>query len=255
MKKLLLLLSTFLLLQSCGIEVVDDGFVGIKKTNGKISKEEFAPGLHFYLPVVSRIFEMEIREKSWKGEISAYSADNQIIKAKFKVNYAPISSQMAELYIDKGEDYVNVVLPQRVTTPLKEVLGKYKATNLVQVRPQVNLQVTELIRKRLKGTGVDLRSFEVTNFDYDDDFEKAVKAKIVAKERAIEEQNRTVQIQEQANQKVLKAKAEATKIRVMAAALAKNKDIIQLEAVKKWDGKLPVYMMGSKGATPFINIK
>jgi prohibitin 2 len=254
MKKLFLVLLLPLLFTSCGFEIVDDGYVGVKRSMGKIDKDEYKPGIHFYNPITTSIFEMEIREKSWTGKVSAYSADNQIIEADFKVNYRPVSSQMAELYTNQGEDYINVILPQRVTAPTKEVLGKYKATDLVSVRNKVNSEVKSLITKRLEGTNIILVDFEITNFDYDNDFEAAVKAKIVAKERAIEEQNRTVQIKEQATQKVLQAEAEATKIKVMAAALAKNKDLIQLEAVKKWDGKLPQYMLGN-GTTPFINLK
>lgn len=251
MKKLLLLLP-LLLFQSCGFEIVDDGFVGIKKTNGKIDMNEYEPGLHFYTPIISRIFEMEVRELTWEGQLQAYSEDNQIIDAKFKVNYRPDPTKIAELYVAQGSEYINVILPQRVTTPVKEVLGKYKATNLVNVRAKFNDEVTALIRTRLKGTYIHLESFELTNFDYDDDFEAAVKAKVVAKERAIEEANKTVQVKEQAEQTVLKAKAEATSIEVMAKALSKNKDLIQLEAVKKWNGILPQYSMG--GALPFINL-
>ena len=252
MKKLLLLLPVFMLLQSCGFEIVDDGYVGIKKTNGKISKEVYEAGLHFYAPIVSSIFEMEVREQKWNSDLLAYSADNQEIKATFQVNYRPVASKMAALYVSQGKNYINVILPQRVTAAVKEVLGKHKATNLVDVRAKVNSDTTALIRKRLEGTHVSLVSFEITNFDYDDAFEAAVRAKVVAKERAIEEANKTVQVKEQAAQKVLRANAEATKITVMAKALSKNKDLIQLEAVKKWNGILPTMTMG--GALPFINL-
>ena len=234
------------------VKIVDDGNVGVKSTLGKVDKDEFAPGIHFFIPIITKIFEMEIRERSQEGKLIAYSADNQIIKVAFKVNFRPVPSQMAELYVNQGSNYLEVILPQRVTASAKEVLGKYKATTLVGLRSKVNTEVTALIGERLKGTHVNLVSFEITNFDYDDAFEEAVKAKVVAKERAIEEKNKTVQIKEQATQKVLTANAEAEKIKLMASALAKNKDLIQLEAVKKWNGVLPQYTMG--GSVPFINI-
>lgn len=252
MKKILLLLPMLALFNSCGFEIVDDGYVGIKKTNGKIDPSEYEPGLHFYTPIISRIFEMEVREQTWESNLTAYSSDNQIIDAKFKVNYRPNPKMMAELYTAQGSDYINVILPQRVTAPTKEVLGKYKATNLVTVRNKVNAEVAAIIRERLKGTHVNLVSFEITNFDYDDDFEAAVKKKVIAKEKAIEEKNRTVQIKEQAAQKIISAEASAKEIEIKAKALSKNKDLIQLEAVKKWNGVLPQYSMG--GAVPFINM-
>ena len=40
---------------------------------------------------------------------------------------------------------------------------------------------------------------------------------------------------------------------IRAHALTQNKALVQYEAVQKWDGKMPTYMMGD--SVPFINIK
>lgn len=253
MKNLVLLLTMTAIFTSCGFEIVDDGHVGIKKTMGKVETDEYAPGLHFYNPFTTGISEMSVREQAWEGKAAAYSLDNQIVEILFQVNYKPVSTQMAELYIGQGEDYVNVILPQRTSAAIKGIIGKYKATNLVSARGKVTSEIKAELQRKLEGTNVTLVDFELTNFDYDDDFERAVKAKIVAVERAIEEKNRTVQIKEQATQKVELAKADAEAIKIRAAALKENKSLIELEAVKKWDGVMPVYMMGGQ-ATPFINL-
>ena len=39
---------------------------------------------------------------------------------------------------------------------------------------------------------------------------------------------------------------------IRANALTKNKALVEYEAVQKWDGKLPEYMMGN--SIPFINL-
>lgn len=245
-----LVMGAMVLLTSCGFELVDDGHVGIKKVWGEIERDEYPPGIHFYNPISSGIFEMETREKHMEVEASSYTADNQVVEAKIRVNYRPDPTMMAELYINQGRYYMDVLLPQRVLSATKEILGKYQATNLVQMRERINAEVTELLRQKLEGTNLQLVAFEVTNFDFDDDFEDAVKAKVVAKERAVEEENRTVQIREQAKQKVATAEADAEAIRIRAEALSRNKDLIQLEAVKKWDGNLPRIMTGD--SVPFL---
>lgn len=52
----------------------------------------------------------------------------------------------------------------------------------------------------------------------------------------------------------LRAKAEAEAIAIKAKALRDNPDIIQLNAIEKWDGKLPIYM--ADGAVmPFVQVK
>ena len=39
---------------------------------------------------------------------------------------------------------------------------------------------------------------------------------------------------------------------IRANALTKNRALVEYEAVQKWDGKLPSYMLGN--SVPFINI-
>ena len=76
---------------------------------------------------------------------------------------------------------------------------------------------------------------------------------MIAQQKAIEEQNRTKQIEEQARQKVLSAEAEAKSMQIRAEALEQNAKLVEWEAVQKWNGVLPQYMLGS-GTTPFINL-
>jgi hypothetical protein len=74
----------------------------------------------------------------------------------------------------------------------------------------------------------------------------------VAVQRATEEKNKTVQVQEQAKQQVITATAQAESMRIRATALASNPKLVEYEAVQKWDGKLPTQMLG--GVTPFLNV-
>ena len=68
---------------------------------------------------------------------------------------------------------------------------------------------------------------------------------MVAFQRASEAKNKTVQIAEEATQKVLQAKAEAEAMRIKANALSQNKSLIGYEWVQKWDGKTPLIMGGN----------
>ena len=41
-------------------------------------------------------------------------------------------------------------------------------------------------------------------------------------------------------------------MQIRSQALAQNKGLVEYEAVQKWNGVLPVYMMGD--TTPFVNL-
>ncbi len=116
------------------------------------------------------------------------------------------------------------------------------------------------MKELLAEKNVILNNFQITAVSYAPEFEKAVESKVVAIQTAEEAKNNTVKIREEAEQRIISAKAEAESMRIRANALTANKNLIeyeqvqvQKEAVVKWDGVLPTYMMGS--STPFINIK
>ena len=76
---------------------------------------------------------------------------------------------------------------------------------------------------------------------------------MIAEQKAQEAVNNTKRIQEEADQKVITAQAEAEAMEIKAQALAKNKGLVEYEAVQKWNGQLPQYMLGE--SVPFINLK
>lgn len=70
-------------------------------------------------------------------------------------------------------------------------------------------------------------------------------------ELAEKAKNDTIRIQEEANQKLIQAKAEAEAMGIKSEALSKNKSLVEYEAVQKWNGELPQYV-GT--GMPFLNL-
>ena len=76
-------------------------------------------------------------------------------------------------------------------------------------------------------------------------------AKIQATQEAMQRENEVQKARADAEIKITAAKAEAESIRMRQQVITPN--LIQYEAVQKWNGVLPSYMMGN--GVPFINIK
>src|SRR5690606_8991992 len=98
------------------------------------------------------------------------------------------------------------------------IVGKYEAVELIAMRekvaPEVVVQLKSRIADKARERGlpldvVQVGSFALTDVQFTEDFEKAVEAKVTAVQNAEQERNRTVQVQEQAKQKVIAAEAEA----------------------------------------------
>ena len=99
---------------------------------------------------------------------------------------------------------------------------------------------------------ISVTDFQITAINYSDVFERAIESKVTAEQEALKAKNKTVQIEEEAKQKVIAAEAEAKSMAIRAQALSQNKSLVEYEAVQKWNGEMPQYMMGN--SVPFINL-
>lgn len=135
---------------------------------------------------------------------------------------------------------------------MKDVIGKWQAQDLVSNRDKARLDIVKNLNERLDKRYFQNFTFQFINIDYSDKFEGAIEDKVIAEQKAQEAVNNTRRVTEEANQKVISAKAEAEAMEIKAEALAKNKGLTEYEAVQKWDGHLPQYMLGN--SVPMINL-
>ena len=244
---------------------IPEGYIGLRYQFGKIVDVNTDAGLHFKVPFVEQVVLVDVREQVFELTTTAYTSDTQTVEAlNLKVNYVVTKSNAAELQRSVGIKNVSdkLIMP-RVNTILKNEIGQYRAEDLVQSRNALQEEVEKALSEQLEPYGVQVISLSIVNIDFDDSFEEAVRAKVVAEQEALKAQNKTKEKEEQAKQMVIEAQAEADSNRVIAdseayaiekiqEALSKNPQYIELEKVKKWDGKLP-QAMGNE-INPFISM-
>jgi prohibitin 2 len=263
MTKVYLILA-LLSLTGCGFQTVDTGHRGVETRFGKVVSESLPEGLYFYNPFTSDVVQMDARIQKWDGESTAYTRDVQQAKVLFTLNYRLDPSKAHLIYQSVGEDWAGKLVGQIVHEEIKREFGQHEAVDIISQRDKAARVIENTVIAKLADRNVVVTGFQLTNIDYTPEFEHAVEAKVIAQQKAIEEQNRTVQIREQAAQKVetargdaeatiLNAKASAESIRIRAQALEQNAKLVEWEAVQKWNGQMPQYMLGG-GATPFIQL-
>ena len=236
----------------CGIKVVNTGHRGIETNFGRVVSESLPEGIYFFNPITTKMVEMDTRVQRKDGETDTYTRDVQQSVIKYTLNYSLQQDAAHIMYRDVGQDWDDKLVPQVVLGTLKEVVGKWDAVDLIANRDKAGVAAFEAIRKNLGERNVTVSRFEITDIAYTHEFEQSVEQKVIAQQKAIEEQNRTAQIEQQAKQKVISAEAEAESMRIRAKALEQNARLVEWEAVQKWDGHLPQYQLG--GAMPFINL-
>lgn len=240
-------------LTGCGFEIVDTGHRGIETRHGEVIGKPLPEGLHFYNPITSNVVEMDVRTKKYVTDTQPFTKDVQAAQVSVALNYNLDPAAVNNVYQHVGTDYADVLIPQEVVGAVKAIFGQWEAVDIISNREKVRAEIEELLRTNLGEKHIVLTDFEIQNIDYNDEFEKAVEAKVIAVQRADEAKNHTVRIKEEARQKIVAATAEAESMRIRSDSLKTNKALIEYEAVMKWDGTLPQYMLGS-APMPFISI-
>ncbi len=235
------------------ISIVGVGERGVKVTMGKISPQSYSEGVHFVTPFISKIHTMDVKTQKSNIKTQVYTKDIQQAIISYVVNYNLQADNAYKMYREVGKNYQDIVLTPVVEATLKDVIGKWNAQDLVANRERATKEILSKLQEHLVDNYIVVTDFQITAINYSDVFEKAIESKVTAEQEALKAKNKTVQIQEEAKQKVISAEAEAKSMAIRANALSQNKALVEYEAVKKWDGKLPDYMMGN--SVPFISLK
>jgi regulator of protease activity HflC (stomatin/prohibitin superfamily) len=243
---------------------VDQGERAVVLRFRAIASEE-GPGLHFKAPWVDTVRTITVQNQTRRYQnLEAYSRDQQPANLTVSVTFAV--SDASAIYTQYGdlEGAVMRLIDPRLTAGVKTIFGQYDAVRAIQERAALNSDFSAAVTSAITGP-VNIISVQIENIDFSEAYEQSVEQRMLAQvEIQRREQNlRTTEVEAQiartraqgeAEAIRLRGEAEAAAIRARADALRANADLVQLQAVEKWDGKLPTTMVPST-ALPFIDLQ
>ena len=233
--------------------IVGVGERGVKVTLGQTSPVALEEGVHFVMPFISTVKKMNVKTVKSNIATMAQSKDIQQARIVYVVNYNLQPENAPKMWRTVGRDYVSVVVMPTVEGIVKDTIGKWNAQDIVANREKVASEVLFKLNEKLGPKYINVSDFQITEIQYSQAFEQAIESKVTAEQEALKAKNKTVQVQEEARQKIIASEAEAKSMAIRAQALTQNKNLVEYEAVQKWDGKLPQYMMGN--SVPFVHLK
>ena len=247
------------------IRIVQPGFVGVSVFLGNARNEALSEGLHIVVPFLTRVERIDTRiQKVHAESFEAASKDLQSVKAAIVVNYHLKKDDVVKLYREIGVNYAEVVILPGIAEVYKATTANFTAEALITQRQQVSVQIRELLAERLEPFGIIVNQVNVVNFDFSAEFNRAIEAKVTAEQEALRAEKELERIKFEAQQAEEKAKGEAAAVLAKAEADAESlrmrleyakPEVILLDAVQKWDGKLPVYLLGSQTPMPVFDIQ
>ena len=232
-----------------------EGERSIITTFGKASNTVYAAGMHIKLPFIQDVKRFDVKTIRADYKTQTYTKDIQTANITVSYSYNLKEQDIVSTYKQYGNEWQERILYPNLEQAVKAEVGVWNADQIVANRDKVanNILVSLQDRMTEHKYPVMITNFQMINIDFSSQFEQAIEKKVIAEQAALEEANKTKQVEQQAKQTVTQAKAEAESMRIRANALASNPKLVSYEAVQKWDGKLPQFMMGN--STPILDVR
>lgn len=242
-----------------GVVVVPAGHraVVFDVLRGGVKPVALGEGLNFIVPFTQEATVIDIRVQKAEYDAEAASKDLQTVHAKVAVNFHPEANTVPNLFREVGVGYTEKVIHPAVQEALKASSAKYTAEELITKRDQVKQSIQEHLRGVLTRSNINLTETYITNFEFSNEFSRAIESKQVAEQRALQAKRDLDRIKIEAEQAIATSRAQAEALRMQREAVTpllielRRVDAQKL-AIEKWNGVLPQTMLG--GATPFIDV-
>jgi prohibitin 2 len=261
---------------AASVKIVEAGHRGVLLKFGAVdTSASLNEGIHFVVPFRDNIVPLEVRTQKIEENAASASGDLQDVSTQVALNYHVDPNTAPTLFQQLGFDYASRVVSPAIQESVKQVTARYNAENLITNRETVKAEIETQIEQRLGPYGIDVETISITEFQFSEQFRRAVEAKVEAEQRALQATNDLRRIEIEAQQAearaigeqqsniaraegvrqaaVLQAQGEAEAIQIVEAQLRENPRYLEWLKTQRWDGVLPL-VTGGAGATPFIEI-
>ena len=217
--------------------IIHSGEVGIRVRFGKVVNKSTHEGVNLKIPFIERIEKMNIRVQKSEVRTGSSSKDLQEVDMSLAVNYRIDKQKAVELYRTVGVNYREVILEPAIQESIKATTSKYTAEELITKRSEVSTKSMEELAKKVSKYGLTVSDFNITNFSFSQEFDKAIEEKQVAEQKVLTAKQELEKEKIEAEKKIVKAEAEKKANELKERSLTDN--IIKEKFIEKWDGVLP----------------
>ena len=230
---------------------IDTGKIGVVTSYGKVTGRELGEGLSWVAPWgVNSVTEYDIKTQKVQADAAASTKDLQDVNATVVLTYSLNRGKVSEVHQNVGKDFQAIEIDPQVQEAFKAVSAKYTASELITARAEVKQQVVENLKARVEKNGrYNIQDVAITNFKFSVAFNAAIEAVQVANQNIAKARQELETTKVEAEKQVAEANAQAESQRVRQQTL--TPEILQQQAISKWNGVLPVY---STSGSTFFNL-
>ncbi|UAV84503.1 hypothetical protein PHB09_007 [Pseudomonas phage PHB09] len=274
MKKIIGVMFAIVMVALVGCSKVPAGHTGVivnmMGSDKGVALQEATTGYKFLTPNEELFLFPTFNQNFNVGVASFQDRDGMTISAplgltiRAKEGSAPL---LFKTYRKGMDEIVGVNVPQVLKNELNNAGSKLRAEEVYGPGKEAFIKSIETkLQEHFEPKGIVIESLYLTGeIALPAPVKEALNRKIEATQKAQQRENELRQTQAEAAKEVaaaegakqaaiLRAEGEAQALNIKGKALQNNQGVVELNAIEKWDGKLPVYMTGGT-TVPFVNVK
>jgi regulator of protease activity HflC (stomatin/prohibitin superfamily) len=240
------------------------GYVGVVRQFGAVTNVTLEPGLHFVVPFVNTIDEVDTRVRSIQiPDYLAASKEQQDLFLDIALNYAVRPADAPRIVQDLGLGFEDTIVRPRFLDIPKSVTDDYPTAIVLNSRDEIRQRATELLKAELEPRGFIITGINIQNFSYSAAYNQAIEDKQVAQQQVETERQRLAQQEIIAEQRVVtargeadaqveRARGEAESNRLVGASLTDA--ILQNRYIEKLSDQIQVMLVPSEGGGLILDL-
>ncbi len=244
---------------------VPPGYVGAVYDRGRgVLDAELHTGVNVLIPFwqTAQLFDSRLQEYTMSvnrdegallrdDSLDAPTADGQQVKVdatvlfKIEPGFAPF------IWKTIGDDYVQKIVRTMTRSQIRMVISRYTAPAIYsEKRQEAETIMQKEIGQLFKAKHIVLDKLLLRAVYFSPEYSKAIEEKVVAEQKVKQAEFEVQEASQRAQAKIAEAKGLAEAQTLQKQTL--TQEFLQLEAIKKWDGRMP--QVAGTSSLPFINI-
>jgi prohibitin 2 len=237
-----------------------------------------------FVPPWQKLTVFSIRaEQADVEDAEGATSDTQPVKVSLTVRYSIFPDKVSEVfekYSHNGD--LSSYVQTGVQEVFKAVTARYTAPELIAQRSVVSADINTALASKLAIYGAQVINIDMRSFAFSQQYMSAINEKVTQEQLRLVAENKLLTVEAEQKQKVAVAEADANAVRAKAdgdayattknaeasaealkiqnAALAQNKDVLELRRIEveqakaaRWDGKLPENIYAG-APIPYFNV-
>ena len=230
--------------------IIEEGQRGILSTNGKYQDQALLPGLHFIVPVIQKVYvvDTKVRIINYASRIETNTGASGIIakpavtvldkrslpvSIELTVQYRLNSQFAAQTISNWGFSWEDKIINPVVRDVVRNVIGKYDAEALTQMRNELGAEIEKGIRESvssLKNSPAVLQSVQLRDIVLPQKVKDQIERVQIAKQEVQKAEQDVQRVKQEALKRAAEAEGMAQKARIEAKGKA---DAVTIEADAK----------------------